>query len=120
SPAPHDRGTHEILHVQPPADPHPFSIALLQGAESLGLQRFPNSNGQMMEGAGGCAFIDETVRDGKRKSIFRSYVFPIMDQPNITVLTEALVSRIRLTASRATGVEFRYQGKTLPVQARPQ
>src|SRR5499427_7426836 len=117
SPDPNYRGTHGIVHVQPPADPHPFSIALLEGAESLGLQRFPNSNGQMMEGAGGCAFIDETVRNGKRQSIFRSYVFPIMDQPNITVLTEALASRIRLTGSRATGVEFRYQGKTVRVRA---
>jgi len=117
SPDPDYRGTHGTVHVQPAADLHPFSMSLLEGAESLGLQRFPNSNGQMMEAAGGCAFIDETVRDGKRQSIFRSYVYPIMDQPNITVLTGALAARIRFAGNRATGIDFLHNGKTVRVQA---
>ena len=117
SPDPDYRGTHGTVHVQPAADPHPFSVALLEGAEDLGLQRFPNSNGQMMESVGGCAFIDETVRGGKRQSIFRSYVYPIMDQPNITVLTGALAARIQFTGNRATGIEFLYNGKTHRAQA---
>jgi len=117
SPDPDYRGTHGTVHVQPAADRHPFSVALLEGAESVGLERFPNSNGGMMEGVGGCAFIDETVRDGKRQSIFRSYAYPIMDKPNITVLTGALVTRILFNRDRATGVEFQYQGKNLRVDA---
>jgi choline dehydrogenase len=117
SPDPDYRGTHGTVHVQPAADPHPFSVALLEGAEALGLQRFPNSNGQMMESVGGCAFIDETVREGTRQSIFRSYVYPIMDQPNITVLTGALAARIQFTGDRAAGIEFFYNGKTHRAQA---
>jgi choline dehydrogenase len=117
SPDPDYRGAHGTVHVQPAADPHPFSVALLEGAEALGLERFPNSNGRMMEGVGGCALIDETVRDGKRQSIFRSYVYPIMDQPNITVLTGALVARILFNRDRATGVEFQYEGKNLYADA---
>src|SRR5215472_7594374 len=117
SPDPDYRGTHGKVHVQPAADPHPFSVALLEGAEALGLQRFPNSNGQMMESVGGCAFIDETVRQGTRQSIFRSYVYPIMDQPNITVLTGALAARIQFTGDRAAGIEFFYNGKTHRAQA---
>ena len=117
SPDPDYRGTHGTVHVQPAADPHPFSVALLEGAEGLGLQRFPNSNGRMMEGVGGCALIDETVRDGKRQSIFRSYVYPIMEQPNITVLTGALAARIQFTGNRATGIEFLHNGKTHRAQA---
>ena len=116
-PDPDYRGAHGTVHVQPAADPHPFSVALLEGAESLGLQRFPNSNGQMMEAAGGCAWIDETVRDGKRQSIFRSYLYPIMDQPNLTVLTGALAARIRFAGNRATGIELLYNGKTVRAQA---
>jgi choline dehydrogenase len=117
SPDPDYRGRHGTVQVQPAADPHPFSVALLEGAEALGLQRFPNSNGQMMESVGGCAFIDETVREGTRQSIFRSYVYPIMDQPNITVLTGALVERILFNRDHATGVEFQYQGKNLRADA---
>src|SRR5262249_4348943 len=82
------------VRVQPAAEPHAFALALLDGAESVGLRRFPNPNGRMMEAAGGCALVDETVRHGKRQSIFRSYVYPLMDQPNITVLTGALMTRI--------------------------
>ena len=116
-PDPDYRGERGTVHVQPAADPHPFSAALLEGAESLGLQRFPNSNGQMMEAAGGCAWIDEIVRHEKRQSIFRSYLYPIMNQPNLTVLTGALAARIRFAGNRATGVEFRYNGKTVCAQA---
>ena len=117
SPDPDYRGMHGTVHVQPAADPHSFSVALLEGAESLGLQRFPNSNGQMMESVGGCAFIDEIVRGEKRESIFRSYVYPMMDQPNITVLTGALAARIQLTGDRATGIEFFYTGRNHRAEA---
>src|SRR5215472_6379762 len=117
SPDPDYRGTDGTVHVQPAADPHPFSVALLEGAEGLGLERFPNSNGRMMDLAGGCAFIDETVRNGKRQSIFRSYIYPLMAQPNITVLTGALTTRILFDRRRATGIVFHYQGKALRVEA---
>ena len=117
SPDPDYRGTHGTVHVQPAAQPYPFAFAFLEGAESAGLQRFPNPNGRMMEMGGGCALIDETVRDGKRQSIFRSYVYPLMAHPNITVLTGALTTRILFERSRATGVEFQYQGKTQRVAA---
>ena len=117
SPDPDYRGMDGVVHVQPAAEPHPFSIALLQGAESVGLQRFPNPNGRMMESSGGCALLDETVRAGKRQSVFRSYVYPIMDQSNITVLAGALATRILFHEHRTTGVELNYQGRTLRVDA---
>jgi choline dehydrogenase len=112
SPDPQYRGADGVLHVQPAPDPRPFSIALLEAAQALGLPRFPNPNGRMMEAVGGCARVDETVRDGKRQSIFRSYLYPLMDRPNITVLTGALATRLLFDAHRAAGVEFRYQGET--------
>ena len=117
NPDPDYRGTRGTVHVQSAAEPHPFSVALLEGAESVGLQRFPSPNGRMMENEGGCAFIDETVHEGKRRSIFRSYVYPILDQPNITVLTNALVTRLLFQRRRATGIQFRHEGKTLQVDA---
>ena len=60
----------------------------------------------MMEAGGGCAIVDETVRDGRRQSIFRSYVYPLMNRPNLTVLTGALATCIVFERRRATGVEF--------------
>ena len=117
SPDPHYRGIGGAVHVQSAAEPHPFAFALLEGAESVGLERFPNPNGRMMEAPGGCALVDETVRDGRRRSIFRSYLYPLMDQPNVTVLTGALATRIVFERRRATGIEFLYQGETRRVEA---
>lgn len=116
-PDPDYRGVDGMVRVQPPAQPHPFSFALLEGAESIGLQRFSNPNGRMMEVSGGCSFVDETVCDGKRQSIFRSYLYPLMNQSNVTVLTGALVSRILFSRRHATGVEFHHKGRTLQAGA---
>jgi choline dehydrogenase len=111
------RGSGGPVYVQPAADPHPFAIALLEAAESAGLKRFENMNGRMMEADGGCAFVDEIVHGGRRQSVFRSYTYPRMDQPNLTVLTGALVTRILFERRRATGVAFRYKGELLRAEA---
>lgn len=116
-PDPQYRGEHGVVHVQPAAEPHAFGFALLKAAESAGLPWFPNPNGRMMEEAGGCAFVDETVRDGKRQSIFRSYLYPLMIQPNLTVLTGALTLRICFDERRASAVEFLYQNRVCRVEA---
>ena len=70
-----------------------------------------------MEGVGGSSIHDMQVRDGKRQSLFRSYVFPYMNRANLTVLTHALVSRVLFEGRRATGVEIIYQGKMQRINA---
>src|SRR5499427_2581228 len=55
TPDPEYRGVHGTVYVQPAADPRPFAFALLEGAASLGLERYSNANGRMMESAAGCA-----------------------------------------------------------------
>jgi choline dehydrogenase-like flavoprotein len=114
---PEFRGCDGTVHVQPAAEPHAFSFALLDGAESAGLQRFPNANGRMMEASGGCAFVDETIHEGRRRSIFRSYLYPRMAGPNVTVLTDAVVATILFRRRRATGVLFRHQGRSYRAEA---
>ena len=93
-PDPAYRGTGGLLFVQPAPNPSPIALALLEGARSVGIPTFENQNGRMMEGAGGASIADRRVRDGKRQSVFRSYTFPYMDRPNLTVLTHALVTRL--------------------------
>ena len=102
------RGENGLVHVQPAQGPQPFSDRLLASAESLGLTRFSNANGRMMEAAAGCSLVDETVSNGRRKSIYRSYLYPRMAQRNLTVLMRAQVSRIVFENRRATKVEFEY------------
>jgi len=117
APDPKYRGTGGPVFVQPVPDPSPVALAMLEATGSVGIPTFENQNGRMMESAGGCSFVDFRNRDGKRQSVFRSYTFPYMDRPNLTVLTHALVTRITFAGKRATGVECVYDGKNHRISA---
>jgi choline dehydrogenase len=109
-PDPMYRGTGGPVFVQPAPDPNPIAPATVEGARVVGIPTFENPNGRMMEAAKGASISDVRVRNGKRESIFRSYVFPYMDRPNLTVLSHALVTRVTFQGKRATGVEISYRG----------
>jgi choline dehydrogenase len=117
APDPQYRGTGGPLFVQPAPDPSPIAPAMVEGARTVGIPTFENHNGRMMEDGGGASIIDLRVRDGKRLSVFRSYVFPYMDRPNLTVFTHSLVNRVILDKKRATGVEIEYDGKIQRISA---
>ena len=70
-----------------------------------------------MEVAGGASITDVRAREGKRQSVFRSYTFPYMDRPNLTVLTRALVTRLTFEGRRASGVEVCYDAKMHRIRA---
>src|ERR1700694_5510038 len=110
APDPDYRGTGGPVYVEPAPNPNPIAPATIQAARSVGIPTFENPNGRMMEGGGGAAITDVRARDGYRQSVFRSYVFPYMDRPNLTVLTGALVTRLTLNHNCATGVKFSYEG----------
>jgi len=61
---------------------------------------------RIMEADGGASHAGMRIRDGKRQSVFRAYAFPLMAQPNFTVLPHALVTRLTFEGNRATGVEI--------------
>lgn len=109
-PDPEYRGTGGPMFVQPPPDPSPLVPATLEGARSVGIPTFESPNGRMMEGEGGASFIEMIVRDRRRQSVFRSYVFPYLGRSNLTVLTHALVTRLTFEGPRATGVEIAQDG----------
>jgi len=117
APDPRYRGTGGPVFVQPLHNPIASVGALFEGIRSLGIPIFENQNGRIMEADGGASVGDMRIRDGKRQSVFRSYVFPRMDQPNLTVLPHALVTRLIFEGNRTTGVEFSYEGSTRRIRA---
>ena len=117
SPDPQYRGTGGPVFVEPAPNPNPLAPATLEGACSVGIPTFENPNGRMMEADGGASIMDVRARNGKRQSIFRSYVFPYMDRPNLTVLSDVLVTRITFQERQATSVEISYQGKIQKIHA---
>jgi choline dehydrogenase len=117
APDPKYRGSGGPVYVQPAPISNPIFPAVLEGARATGIPAFENPNGRMQEGQGGCSIQDIRSRDGKRQSIFRSYTFPYMDRPNLTVLTHATVIRLTLEGMQATGVEIVYNEQVQRISA---
>ncbi len=117
APDPQRRGSGGLVYVQPAPDPNPIAPAMLAAAASVGIPTFDDQNGCLMEEAGGSAIANVRIRDGQRQSVFRTYTYPLMDRPNLTVLTGALVTRVVVEQGRATGVEFVLNDQTHRVTA---
>jgi choline dehydrogenase len=99
------RGTGGPVHVEPVRNPQPVAMAMVEAAASLGIPAFDSPNGSMMEGRGGVAINDLIVKAGRRSSMFRSYILPRMDQPNLTVLVHTQVSKLVFSGTTVIGVE---------------
>lgn len=112
-PDPSRRGTGGPVFVQPSPDPGPAAVAMLEAAGEVGIPTFDSPNGAMMEGEGGCALTDVLIRNGRRNSIFRAFTYPVLDRPNLTLLTGTTVTRVLVERGRAVGVEVVRDGRTL-------
>jgi choline dehydrogenase len=98
------RGSGGEVFVQPAPNPSSIAPAFLRAAESLSIPTFADQNGVMQEGSGGAAITNVRIRDGRRLNIPSSYLYPVMDQANLTVLTAAYVNRLTIEGNTVTGV----------------
>lgn len=112
------RGVGGPVYVAQPQSPQPVAEALLSAASAIGIPVYDTPNGEMMESAGGASIAELRIRDGKRETVFDSYVRPLMSQPNLTVLTGALITRLIFEGRRVIGVETVLGGKRRQFMAR--
>jgi choline dehydrogenase len=104
------RGAGGPVYVRP-TEIKPVGSAMFEAMRSMAIPVFASLNGSLTESDGGGSKVELTNRDGKRKSIFRSYIWPYIDRPNLAVLPHALVTRLLFEGRRATGVELEFAGK---------
>ena len=116
-PDPQRRGSGGEVFVQPAPNPSSIAPAFLRAAESLGIPTFADQNGVMQEGSGGAAITNVRIRDGRRLNIPSSYLYPVMDQANLTVLTGAYVNRLTIEGNAVTGVEVEWQNEVRRIKA---
>jgi choline dehydrogenase len=102
-------GTGGPLHVSDPTEPHPLCEAFIRAAGEVGIPRNDDFNGATQEGAG---YFQMTARNGLRCSAAVAFLRPARRRANLTVLTEALATRILFDGRRAVGVEYRRNGAT--------
>jgi choline dehydrogenase len=104
------RGAGGPVYVRP-TEIKPVGSAMFEAMRSMAIPVFASLNGSLAESDGGGSKAELINQGGKRQSIFRSYTWPYMDQPNLTVLPHAVVTRLLLADRQATGVEVAFAGK---------
>ena len=96
------------LHVSAPsADLHKLCETFLAAGEEAGVPRNPDFNGATQEGVG---TYHLTIRDGRRMSASRAYLWPARRRRNLRIETGAAATRILFEGRRAVGVEYRKDG----------
>ncbi len=84
-------------------EPLPICDAFIAAAEQRGYARNPDFNGPAQEGFG---YYQFTTRNGRRCSTAVGYLKPARRRPNLTVVSQALATRLRFEGRRAVGVEY--------------
>src|SRR5262245_42613095 len=95
-------------------DLDPIPTALIDAGRSCGMPYMDDMNVPEPEGVGR---MSVNVRDGRRCSPSRAYLWPVIGNRNLTVLTEAQAVALGLTGTRCTGIEFLLDGKLHSVAA---
>ena len=100
-------GDKGLLNVADVAVRNPMTHAFIKAAEHCGLPHNEDFNGAEQAGSG---FYQHTIKNGRRHSTATGYLKPAQKRPNLTILTQAHATRIRLTDQRATGIEYLHNG----------
>ena len=91
-----------------------FDLFVKAGVEA-GYDFNDDFNGSQQEGFGR---YDFTIRNGKRWSTSRAFLYPALSRRNLTVTTGALTERILVERGRAIGVDYIVAGNRLKAHAR--
>ena len=95
------RGVGGPLHISCLRDGGPMREAVIQAGIALGLPRRDDLNGIDQEGIG---YFPTTIENGRRVSAARAFLAPIKRRRNLTIITDAAVTRIVFDGTRAVGV----------------
>jgi choline dehydrogenase len=108
------RGTSGPLVLERGSASSPLFGAFFEAVQQAGYPLTDDVNGYRQEGF---AAFDRNLHRGRRLRAARAYLHPVMGRNSLTVRTRAFVTRVLFEGDRATGVEYRHQGRTERVRA---
>jgi choline dehydrogenase len=108
------RGRGGPLTPGPAAQGHPVAQAGLDAAAQTGHPMAIDISAGLEEGFGWC---DLNIVDGRRQSAADAYLTPVLDRPNLDVVTDALVHRVTTAAGCCTGVEYSVDNEMFTVES---
>ncbi len=91
------------LHVSNGRSDNPLFRAFMQAGVEAGFKQTDDFNGYQQEGMGPYQL---TIHEGARWSAAKGYLTPILGRKNLTIESNAHVSRILFDGTKVTGVEF--------------
>ena len=92
----------------------PLFRAFLEAVQQAGHPLTDDVNGYRQEGFNA---FDRNIHRGRRLSAAGAYLHPVMDRPDLRVVTRAHVTRILFEGTRAVGVEYRRRGRLAEARA---
>lgn len=97
------------LQVSHQKSPRPVTRAFIDAATQLQHREVADFNTGDNEGVGlyQVTQFHGGARNGERCSAAAAYLHPVMERPNLTVITRAHATRLSLEGKRATGVHYR-------------
>jgi len=100
--APYFDHVQETLAVEELRDPNPLTLAFVEAAQQAGIAPSPALAPAALDGV---RLTPVTQRRGRRNSAVDAYLTPAEKRPNLTVRTNAQVTRVVFEGRRAVGVE---------------
>ncbi len=108
------RGAGGPLRIERAAEMHPVAQALIDGAAAIGIPVIEDPNGPDNEGATRSNF---NISGGRRWSSATGYLWPILDRPNLTVVTGSLAVSLVIENGICVGVRHLVDGQTVATRA---
>jgi choline dehydrogenase len=96
------------LAVSDPRYKSPACEAFIQAAQEQGAKANDDFNGPRQDGVG---WYQTTIRSGQRCSAAAAYLHPAMTRENLTVHTDALVTKVIIEGGKAVGVNYLHHGE---------
>ena len=92
------------LNVTNVAMKYPISEAYMDAAQSIGIPRLDDINGETQRGIG---YMQVTMKDGRRWSSADAFLgADVRKRPNLTIILNAVAKRVLLEGKRAVGIEY--------------
>jgi len=92
------------LHTARPTSLHPLSAAWIAAAQEIGMKKNEDYNGESQDGV---TIAQRTIKNGQRVSTASSFLKQASRRPNLTIRSNAHVTKIVFKGKKAVGVEFR-------------
>ena len=101
------RGSSGPLKIQRPKADNPLFLKFIEAGKEAGYPLTEDINGFCQEGFG---LLDSSIYKGERSSTAVSYLQPIKNRKNLTIITNAHVQRVLIESGRATGIIYKKKG----------